>query len=101
MPSETEPHQVNTTVQTLNLGYNEVGADGASALAAALQAAFVLRTVCLLVSYTVESERTTSMSDSEGSYAPIVAFRVDSGESVLSIHHGPMVTCECCNETSS
>ena len=26
-------------------------------------------------------------------------FRVDSGESVLSIHHGPVVTHECCHES--
>ena len=44
----TQLHQVNTTVQKLNLWGNNVGADGASALAAALQAAFVLRTVCCL-----------------------------------------------------
>ena len=37
---------------------------------------------------TVESERVMSMLHSEGPDVRIVAFRVDSGESVLSIHHG-------------
>ena len=32
------------------------------------------------------------MFRSEGSDVRIVAFRVASGESVLSIHHGPMAT---------
>ena len=41
----------------------------------------------------VASERVMSMLHSE--------FRVDSGESVLSIHHGPMVTYECCHESSN
>ena len=47
----------------------------------------------------VALERNISMFHSEGSDVRIVAFRVDSGESVLSNHHGPMVTYECCHES--
>ena len=45
-PSFEHSSQANTALQTLNLGGNEVGDSGASALAAALQAAFVLSTGC-------------------------------------------------------
>ena len=38
--------EANTTLQTLDISSNYVGADGASALAAALQAAFVLSIAC-------------------------------------------------------
>ena len=96
---ETTPHQPNTALETLNLSHNKVGADGASALAAALQAAFVLSTICLLMSYTVETKIATSMSHSEGSDVRIVAFRFVRALR-LSIHHGPMVTYECCNEAT-
>ena len=74
--SGTEPHHV--TLQTLNLGSNEVGADDASALAAILQAAFVLSTLCLCVSHTVDSEIAISMLQSKGSDLRIVACRYDS-----------------------
>ena len=47
----------------------------------------------------VAFERNISMFQSEGSDVRIVAFRVDSGECVLSIHHGPMGTYECCHES--
>ena len=39
------------------------------------------RTICLLLSYTVESERAISMLHSEGSDVRIIAFRTESGVS--------------------
>ena len=47
----------------------------------------------------VAFERNISMFQSEGSDVRIVAFRIDSDECVLSIHHGLMGTYECCHES--
>ena len=53
----------------------------------------------LFLFFTIVSDRNITLLLMGGSDFRIVAFRVDSGESVLSIHHGPMVTYECCYES--